>query len=174
MFEFTIIAAGPDPEAEDFEARFYDAGCDDATVSFQKGHILIDFARAADSIEDALVSAIANVREAGAIVDRVEPDPLVSLADMASRASMTRGAMTNYYKGHRQRGFPAPKARVTTASPLWDWFEVSRWLFRHGRIDRSIALEAAVVSAANEILECGGDFPAALHERVAVREADLA
>ena len=36
-YEFSIIASGLDPEAEDFEKRFYDAGCDDATISFQKG-----------------------------------------------------------------------------------------------------------------------------------------
>jgi hypothetical protein len=49
--EFAIIASGLDPEAEDFATRFYDAGCDDATVSFQKGHIIVDFSRDAECIE---------------------------------------------------------------------------------------------------------------------------
>ena len=31
-----------------FEALFYDNGCDDALVSFQNGHIIIDFAREKD------------------------------------------------------------------------------------------------------------------------------
>jgi hypothetical protein len=31
IFEFSIIASGLDPEAEDFADRFFDAGCDDAT-----------------------------------------------------------------------------------------------------------------------------------------------
>ena len=31
-FEFSIIASGLDPAAEDFEQRFYDAGCDDAPI----------------------------------------------------------------------------------------------------------------------------------------------
>lgn len=31
-----------DPEADDFEARFYEAGCDDAGVGFQNGHSLLD------------------------------------------------------------------------------------------------------------------------------------
>ena len=42
MYEFSIIASGLDPQADDFEARFYNAGCDDATISFQKGHIIVD------------------------------------------------------------------------------------------------------------------------------------
>jgi hypothetical protein len=35
--EFTIIASGLNPNAEDFENRFFEAGCGDATISFQKG-----------------------------------------------------------------------------------------------------------------------------------------
>ena len=37
MHEFSIIASGLNPEAEDFETRFFDAGCDDATISFRRG-----------------------------------------------------------------------------------------------------------------------------------------
>ena len=73
-FEFAIIASGLDPEADDFFDRFYDAGCDDATIAFQKGHIIADFAREAESLADAIVSAMQAVKKAGAKVDRVEPE----------------------------------------------------------------------------------------------------
>ena len=66
--EFTIVASGLDPEAEDFEDRFYEAGCDDATISFQKGVILLEFAREAPSFAKALISAIADVQRTGAEV----------------------------------------------------------------------------------------------------------
>jgi hypothetical protein len=72
VHEFSIIASGLDPEAEDFLDRFYDAGCDDATVAFQKGQIIVDFGREADSLEDAIASAISDVKKAGAMVGRVE------------------------------------------------------------------------------------------------------
>lgn len=174
-FEFTVIASGLDPQAGDFESRFYDGRCNDATVSFQNGHVILDFEREAKSITVAIVTAVADATAVGAIVERVEPDPLVSLSDMAARSGMTRSAMTNYYKGHRQEGFPAPKARVTTASPLWDWADVAEWLFWHGRISRDEALEAGVVSAANELLECGIEaLPAKLEERALRIEAALA
>jgi predicted DNA-binding transcriptional regulator AlpA len=174
-FDFTVIASGLDPQADDFEARFYEAGCDDATVSFQNGHILLDFSREADSISRAIASAVADATAAGAVVERVEPDPLVSLSDMAARSGMTRSAMTNYYKGHRQEGFPAPKARVTTSSPLWDWADVAEWLYRHGRILRAEAIGAGVVSAANELIEADlGALPVALGEREKRLEAGLA
>ena len=89
QFEFSIIASGLDPNADNFETLFYDAGCDDATVSFQKGRIIVDFARDAASINEAIASAIDNVCAAGAKVDRVEPDPLVNLSDIAARTELT-------------------------------------------------------------------------------------
>src|SRR5258707_6384862 len=95
-FEFSIIASGIDPEAEDFADRFFDAGCDDATLSFQKGHIILDFVREAESIDAAIVSAVEGVAAAGAKVDRIEPDPLVSLAAIASRSGMTSARLTQY------------------------------------------------------------------------------
>jgi transcriptional regulator with XRE-family HTH domain len=153
VYEFSIIASGLDPQADDFETRFYEAGCDDATISFQKGHIIVDFAREAKSIEDAIASAVEAVTAAGATVDRVEPDPLVSLAEIASRTGMTRGALTQYAKGQRGSDFPAPVARVTSNSPLWDWAIVAKWLFRRKKIEREIVVEAEAVKHVNEAIE---------------------
>src|SRR4051812_19478119 len=119
-FEFTIIASGLDPKADDFEALFYAAGCDDATISFQKGHIIVDFAREAPDFVTAVTSALGNVAAAGARIDRLEPDPLVSLTDIAARSGMTKAAISLYSRGERGKQFPAPVARVTSESPLWD------------------------------------------------------
>lgn len=155
IHEFTIIASGLDPNADDFEARFYDAGCDDATVSFQKGHIIIDFAREADSIEDAIASSLEDVASVGAHIERVEPDPLVSLSDIAARTNMNRASMTQYAKGQRHKDFPSPVAKVTSNSPLWDWAVVARWLFKNNKISRELAVEAVVVKSANDSIRRG-------------------
>jgi hypothetical protein len=114
---FTIIASGPDPEARDFEDRFFEAGCDDATISFQKGVIVLDFAREAPNFVKALSSALADVQRTAATVERIEPDHLVSMADIAMRAGLTRGAISLYAKGMRAQAFPAPVARVMSESP---------------------------------------------------------
>ncbi len=155
IHDFSIIASGQDPQADDFETRFYDAGCDDATISFQKGCIIVDFARETETIEDAIASAIADVLAAGAHVDRVEPDPLVSLSDIAARTNMSRAAMTQYSKGQRGRDFPLPIAKVTSDSPLWDWACVARWFFKNQKLPRARAVEAAVVKHANDTLRNG-------------------
>ncbi|PTM60556.1 helix-turn-helix transcriptional regulator [Phreatobacter oligotrophus] len=167
IHEFTIIASGLDPQAADFEQRFYDGGCDDATVSFQKGHIIVDFARDAATLEEAIASAVRDVAATGASVDRVEPDPLVSLADIAERTGLSRAAMTQYAKGQRGKGFPPPIARVTSDSPLWDWATVARWLVSRKKVDAGKAHEASVIKAANQDID-RGRVPTAggLRERV--------
>jgi hypothetical protein len=152
-YEFTIIASGLDPQADDFGGRFYDAGCEDATIAFQKGRIIVDFAREAESVDLAICSAIECVTAAGAQVDRVEPDPLVNLSDIASRAGLTRAAISQYSKGQRSENFPPPVARVTSDAPLWDWATVARWLFQHDKLSRDEAIEAEAVKAANEGLK---------------------
>ncbi len=152
-YEFTIIASGMDPEAEDFEDRFYEAGCDDATISFQKGAIIVEFAREAPTFAKALISAFADVQKAGAKVERIEPDYLVSLSDIAARSGLSRAAISLYSKGERSDGFPAPVARVTSESPLWDWVDVSRWMVRHSKLPQDEVLHARMVREANLVAQ---------------------
>lgn len=152
-YEFSIIASGLDPESDDFEQRFRDAGCDGATISFQKGRIIVDFAHAAASIDAAICAAVERVQKAGAHVERVEPDPLVSLADIAARAGLTRAAITNYAKGNRAADFPPPVARVTSKTSLYEWSTVAAWLFQLDQLPREKAIEAEAVRLANAAIQ---------------------
>lgn len=152
-FEFSIIASGLDPEAEDFETRFFEAGCDDATISLQKGHIILDFAREASSFDDAIRSAIADVERAGAIVDHVEPDTLVNLSDIAARVGVTRAAVSNYARGDRGEAFPAPVRRVTTDAALYDWVEVAAWFQHRGAVTEQVYQNAVIVREVNTDLD---------------------
>ena len=148
-FEFTIIATGLDPEAEDFADRFFEAGCDDATISFQKGVIVLDFAREANTFASAVLTACADCAKAGANILHVEPDNLVSLSDIAKRAQLTRAAVSYYTRGERDCGFPAPIARVTTDSPLWDWPVVAQWLYARSKLPPHIVVYARIVKHVN-------------------------
>ena len=42
-----------------------------------------------------------------------------------------------------------PVARVTTESPLWDWVEVARWMFKRKTISRHVVVDAKIVREAN-------------------------
>jgi predicted DNA-binding transcriptional regulator AlpA len=149
---FTVIASGPKATPEDLADRFFDAGCDDATVSVQKGVTVLEFDRVARTFVSALLSAVRDVRRAGATVERIEPDPLVSASDIALRTGLGRAAISLYASGARGSGFPHPVARVTTESPLWDWAEVSSWMHRRKKLALDVAVHARVVREVNRIV----------------------
>lgn len=67
---FTLEVSGLDIQG-DYDDRLYGAGCDDALVTVIDGRLLVEFDRLASSREDAIQSAIANIREAGGQVVRV-------------------------------------------------------------------------------------------------------
>jgi hypothetical protein len=152
-YAFTIVASGLDPEADDFEDRFFEAGCDDATVSFQKGRIILEFEREARGLAHAITSAAADVRKAGARIERFEPDHLVNLSDIAARSGLSKSAISLYWKGERGAGFPLPIARVTSESPLWDWVEVSGWMHAQKKLPYEAVLEARLMREANAMIE---------------------
>lgn len=155
-YHFTIIASGLDPEADDFEDRFFEAGCDDATISVQRGATILEFTRDAKSFPHALVSAFLDVQKAGAKVVHFEPDHLVSMSDIAQRADMSRAAISLFVKKERGKAFPTPVAKVSTESPLWDWLDVARWMYRRRTIALHHVVEARIVRQANMALEHPG------------------
>lgn len=133
-YEFTFVVGDADPHEAGFEDRFFEAGCDDATLVLMHGAVAACFTREGDSFKDAVLSAYENILQAGASVERFEPDYLVSAGEIAVRAGVTRQAVSLYAKGERGDEFPKPRFRVTTPQPLWDWVEVSRWLVKRGQV----------------------------------------
>lgn len=152
--EFTIIASGLDPSSEDFENSFFEAGCDDATIAFVKGAIRLDFEREARTFAHALLTAIQDVKKTGAMIERIEPDYLVSNSEIAKRSGLSRAAVSLFTSGQRAKGqdFPRPIARVTTDSPLWDWFYVARWMFHRHSLDRYSVVQAKLLREANRAI----------------------
>lgn len=69
--EFTLILTSVHVTEEQCNA-LYEAGCDDGTISTSQGVTRIDFAREAAGLEEAIRSAIANVKAAGLEVIRAE------------------------------------------------------------------------------------------------------
>lgn len=175
VHEFTIIASGLHPDADDVANIFFEAGCDDAAISFQKGVLIVEFDREGPSFSSAVISAVDDVLKTGATVERIEPDHLVSLADIAKRTGLSRSALTNYHKGERGTDFPTPIARVTSESPLWDWCEVATWLHGREQIGRDEVIQARIVKEANLVIESRGlqphHFVERMTERVRVLEA---
>ena len=71
-YEFTLILKGQLELTEEISDELFKAGCDDGTPGICNGVFSIDFHREANSLEEAIRSAIANVNTAGHPVERVE------------------------------------------------------------------------------------------------------
>ncbi|MCK1652983.1 hypothetical protein IVA88_16295 [Bradyrhizobium sp. 149] len=120
---------------------------------------------------DALWSAVGDVQNSGATVRRVEPDELVTLADIARRAEMSRAAISNYFAGTRGEGFPVPVAKIGSDNPLWRWSEVSAWLHDRDRISFDVMDQARLIAQMNERLRSGA--PIGSPDNLGDRESDL-
>lgn len=132
--------------------RLFEAGVDDgAPESGPEGHS-IGFDREAASLQDALLSAIEEVESAGFEVLRVEPDELVSAADIAEKTQRSRQSISSLISGARGPGaWPRPVAG-NVRSPLWRWSDVRAWFEEFdgsATVDRA---EAAFLAAVNEVL----------------------
>jgi hypothetical protein len=135
-FEFSLIVSGLDPDDDAFEDKLFEAGCDDAVVSVVKGCVVLDFTRQEKNLAHAVDSAINDVESTGAKVVRLEPDPFVTISDIANRASLSKQLISLYVQGKRgPKDFPLPSLRVSSDSPLWDWLSVARWLRKNQKID---------------------------------------
>ena len=87
----------------------------------------MSFCIEAESHLDAVVSAIRQVESLGigAVVERLEPDELVGLADIGRRVGLTREAVRLYANGERgPGGFPQPVATPSKNARVWKWLEV--------------------------------------------------
>lgn len=148
-FEFSFLVSGVDPHAENFADRFYEAGCDDATLMLTRGLIAVCFAREAENYTQAVISGLSDVWKTGACIERFEPDFLVSRSEIAARAGISKAAVSLYVSGERGEGFPAPYARITSSNPLWDWVEVSTWLHKAGQLRTEAVVNARVSRVVN-------------------------
>jgi hypothetical protein len=127
-YEFTLILSGVQELTREVLDAFYEAGCDDALIGIRDGIAFADFCREADSLQEAVLSAIRDVKKAGARVEHVEPDELVTMSEIARRLDITREGVRKRVTGERGPGsFPSPVGNLTQRSPLWRWSDVLAW-----------------------------------------------
>ncbi len=155
---FSLVLDNVDFDADDFEDRFFEAGCDDALIAVIKETVILDFDREEKNLIHAIATAIRDVQSTGAQVIRVEPDPLVSVSDIAERIDASRQAVSLWTLGKRGPGkFPAPVVRVNSDTPLWDWTSVARWLYINDKLSNPrVIVEAAIVNYANNAIAYAG------------------
>jgi hypothetical protein len=77
-FDFTLVLKDVSELTFELADRIFEAGCDDATVSQRSCRIFLRFSRAAGSMQDAITSAIADLRHAGFEVESMSRDSLMA------------------------------------------------------------------------------------------------
>lgn len=111
--------------------RLAEAGCDDALVGIgQPGRVALEFTREAKSAEDAVFSAMSNVRSAIPSASLIEAIPdLVGLTDVAEFLGLSRQNMRKLMLTH-VGSFPVPVHEGSTA--LWHLADILTWLQAKG------------------------------------------
>jgi hypothetical protein len=70
-YEFSLILAAADVTDEEAD-KLYEAGCDDGSILSRGDVTMVQFDREAQTLDEALASAIRDVESAGLQVARVE------------------------------------------------------------------------------------------------------
>lgn len=158
--EFTLVIRGPvDDEA--VLDKLYDVGCSDATVGTVDGVGYADFHRPAMTFAEAVLSALRDVESVpGLGVVRIEPDDLVTMAEIAERLGRTRESVRLIVSGERGKGdFPAPLSHLRSRSRLWRWSEVAEWAGAGSPEERQNARFTASLNAALELRRQRQELP---------------
>lgn len=130
LHHFTLIVDGPDVQDEALIDALFEAGCEDALVGRAEGIQYVEFDREAARLDDAILSAVADVEKVpGVTVARIADAGLVSMADIAARTGRTREGVRLLTAGARgPGGFPPPVTDPRSRYRLWRGSEVERWL----------------------------------------------
>ncbi len=154
--DFALIVGGVASLTSKVENALFAAGCDDATLSIRYGLLYVEFSRTAESLKDAILSAIHDVQKAGigAEVIRVDECSLVTASEIARRIGRSRQLVHQYVTGQRgPGGFPPPECHLSEGTPLWAWCAVSHWMAQNDILRPEDSWNAEVVSAINNMLE---------------------
>ncbi|MGN7611606.1 helix-turn-helix transcriptional regulator [Magnetococcales bacterium HHB-1] len=150
-FEFTLVLTISDSEwdADTFEDKLFESGCDDALVfSGRRGVLALEFNRNALSAEQAILSALENIKTAFPTTELLEIKPdLVTLSDIAKLLGQSRQNI------RKLEGFPPPI--ITAPSPLWHLYQVTQWYEKnkHQVFEKTLVAVAKAAWRQNAALE---------------------
>ncbi|MGH2962460.1 MAG: hypothetical protein ACRDVF_17900 [Microbacterium sp.] len=176
IFLFQIPGA---QEPDEYAVRAYE---DDALQDFSlggpdpSGVFEADFQREARSFPAAVLSALHDLERVfpKAVILRVEPDDLVTIAAIAERVGRSHESIRLLARNERgPGGFPPPAGRLDAKTQVWRWSDAAPWLREHvGEIQGGE--HAAFVAALNDILDLRRNTPDAIDESETAQElADL-
>ncbi|ALM51457.1 helix-turn-helix transcriptional regulator [Halomonas huangheensis] len=150
IFTLKYQLADHDSDLDTLVERLGAAGCDDALVGIgQPGRLALEFAREAVDADEAVLSAMSDVKSVVPSARLIEASPdLVGLTDVADIVGVSRQAMRKLMLAHRAT-FPVPVHEGSAS--IWHLAEVLDWLKARGsyQIDAGVLEVAKVTLAVN-------------------------
>lgn len=127
IFTLKYQLAEHDRDVNAMVERLGEAGCDDALVGIgQPGQLALEFTREANSAQEAVRSALADVKRAIPSARLIEAAPdFVGLTDVAEIVGVSRQNMRKLMLAHFD-SFPAPVHEGSAS--IWHLAEVLAWL----------------------------------------------
>lgn len=164
---FTLIVEGPDLQSDELIDDVFEAGCDDALIGRADGVQFVEFDREADTLHDAVLSAIAELESIADItVVRLADAGLLSMADIAARTGRTRESVRLLITGERgPGGFPPPVTDPRSRYRLWRSNEVAAWF----RENLAAILDAAADDHTRAAINAGLELR---HHRIHLGDAE--
>lgn len=146
-YDFTLIVLG-EVDFEQVVDALYEAGCDDATMSYSGGIIFLHFVRESTDFEIAVLSAIADIETAvpKLKVKGLEPSDLVTLDDIACRLGYSEEYTSKLLTGRIDsiNNPPLPYANVDDGTTIWSFKDVINWLYASQAIQDSELIDRVV------------------------------
>lgn len=161
---FTLIFTFADTSLEPHLDALATARCDDAAFAgpASDGTFAAEFDRDADTIAQAISSALQDVQQALPHVQvlRVEPDDLVTAAAIAARTGRSDESIRLLASGQRgPGGFPPPLGRVNEKTVVYSWAAVADWFTRALAEVPPQSEHAAFIAAVNHALQLASITP---------------
>ncbi len=141
LWRFTLIIEGGDVLEGETVDLLFEAGCDDATFGWSCGVQEAGFDREADSLEEAVCSAVSAVESVeGFEIVRLVDDSTVTVKEIAEVSGRSIADVQALIGGHvGPGGFPETYSFPDEPESKWVWRDVARWFVESfgETIDRS-------------------------------------
>lgn len=172
QYDFTLkFKLGTNDQGEDeLMTRLGDAGCTDALVGLGlPGYVGLEFTREAESAEEAILSALEDVRRALPAAELVEAGPdFVGLTDVADLLGMTRQGVRKIFMSHAD-AFPAPLhaggTMVWHLAPVLEFLRACDYDFAPNVLEVAQTSQQLNLARESRAVDCS--FDAKLRQRLA-------
>ena len=130
IHHFTLIVDGPDVQEDALIEALFEAGYDDALVGRSEGIQYVEFDREATDLDDAILSAVANVEKVPGVKGRSyrRCRPGYHGRHRCTYGAYPRGGGAPGQWRARTGGFPSPVTDPRSRYRLWRWSEVQAWI----------------------------------------------